>query len=240
MDHPLNIRLWKKQLVAAAAEPYRRAGRFAYHFAQGKLSGDPIFLEILRHGFIASNSRVLDLGCGQGLLTAWLHAAQTLSSRGDWPQDWPSAPIQVSVRGIELMDRDVQRGKAALGEGATIDQGDIRTAEFGSADVVVILDVLHYMNYAAQDAVLRRVRAVLPAHGTLLMRIGNAESGWRFQLSKWVDSLVAAARGHGLVRLHGRSLGQWELALTQLGFTVQEVPMSQGTPFANVLLIGRV
>lgn len=240
MDDLAKIRRWKKQLVATAAAPYRRAGRFAWHFARGKLGGDPVFLGILRQGLIASNSQILDLGCGQGLLAAWLHAAHALSSSGNWPQGWPPAPAQLTIRGIELMPRDVQRGQSALGSGATIKQGDIRTTDFGQADVVVILDVLHYMDYAAQETVLRRVRAALPLHGILLMRIGNAASGWRFRLSNCVDALVALARGHGIVRLHGRSLAQWQLALEQLGFTVEQIPMSDGTPFANILLVARL
>ena len=239
MEHPDKTRRWKKQLVVTAAAPYRSAGRFAWHFARGKLGGDPVFCGILHHGLIPANSRILDLGCGQGLLAAWLHAAQTHYSNGDWPEHWPPAPTGLTIRGIELMQRDVQRAKAALGSQATIEQGDIRTAEFGQADVVVVLDVLHYMDYTAQDAVLRRIRDALPDHGTLLMRIGDADSGWRFRLSNCVDSAVAAARGHGLVRLHGRSLGQWRGALEQLGFTVEQIPMNAGTPFANILLVAR-
>ena len=56
MDDLAKIRRWKKQLVATAAAPYRRAGRFAWHFARGKLGGDPVFLGILRQGLMASNS----------------------------------------------------------------------------------------------------------------------------------------------------------------------------------------
>jgi len=35
----------------------------------------------------------------------------------------------------------------------------------------------------------------------------------------------------------GRTVAEWQALLGQLGFTVQAVPMSQGTPFANVLLV---
>ncbi len=240
MEYPDNIRRWKKKLVMAAAAPYRSAGRFAWHFARGKLGGDPVFPELLRQGLMASNSHILDLGCGQGLLAAWLRAAEKLYSSGDWPENWPPAPAQLTIRGLELMPRDVQRGKAALGSQATIEQADIRTADFGQADIVVILDVLHYMDYTAQEAVLRRVRKALSNHGTLLMRIGDAASGWRFKLSNGVDAVVAAARGHGRVRLYGRSSGQWRSVLEQLGFTVEPIAMGYGTPFANILLVGRV
>ena len=55
-----------------------------------------------------------------------------------------------------------------------------------------------------------------------------------------VDAVVAAARGHGRVRLYGRSSGQWRSVLEQLGFTVEPIAMGYGTPFANILLVGRV
>ena len=44
------------------------------------------------------------------------------------------------------------------------------------------------------------------------------------------------ARGHGATRLHCRSVAQWRSALEALEFNVRTVPMSRGTPIANVLL----
>ncbi|EQD39592.1 Methyltransferase type 12, partial [mine drainage metagenome] len=61
MDQLKEIARWKAELVLTAAEPYRSAGRFAWHFARGKLGGDPVFFGLLRHGLIPSNSRILDL-----------------------------------------------------------------------------------------------------------------------------------------------------------------------------------
>ena len=138
------------------------------------------------------------------------------------------------------MPRDVQRAGVILSNGVHVEQGDIRTATFGQADVVVILDVLHYMDIPAQDDVLRRVRAALGTDGRLLLRIGNAAGGWPFRISNWVDFMAATARGHRLGKLHCRTLDQWKIALETLGFAVTSVPMSQGTPFANVLLVGKI
>jgi hypothetical protein len=39
--------------------------------------------------------------------------------------------------------------------------------------------------------------------------------------------------------MHCRSLTQWIALLRECGFDAQIKPMSQGTTFANVLLIGR-
>ncbi len=227
-------------MVSTAAKPYRAAGRFAWHFAKGKLGGDPAFVELLRRGLIPPNSRILDLGCGQGLLAAWLAAADILCSVGNWPQEFPPAPKVASYRGIELMPRDVERAGVVLGNRVVVEQGDIRTADFQSADVVVILDVLHYMPLSAQDDVLNRVRRALGPNGTLLLRIGDSAGGWRFHVSNYVDTIVTAVRGHTPGRLHCRPLAQWKSTLEKLGFAVTSVPMSQGTPFANVLLVGKI
>lgn len=228
------------KLVDAAAAPYRAAGRFAWHFARGKLAGDPVFTGLLSHGLIPDRARILDIGCGQGLLASWLSAAQRMHAIGDWPAQWPPPPHASSLRGIDIMARDVERARQALGDAATITPGDMCTADFGKADVVVILDVLHYVGVAAQDDVLRRVRAALAPNGTLLLRVGDAGAGLPFTISLWVDKVVTFARGHRNARLHCRTLPQWREALTRLGFAVTTLPMHHGTPFANVLLIAKL
>jgi cyclopropane fatty-acyl-phospholipid synthase-like methyltransferase len=223
-------------LLDSASEPYSSAGRFAYRFARGKLRGDPAYRGILERGLLAERTRILDLGCGQGLLSAWLQAAQCLYDAGVWTPGWPAPPRPQSIAGLELMESDVQRAHRALGSTCGISQGDIRVAPFGKVDAVVVLDVLHYMDGPAQRDVLKRVRAALPQGGLLLLRIGDAAGGLRFRYSQWVDKLVMLLRGHAWVKTHCRSMAQWQDLLRQCGFEVQAMPMSQGTPFANVLL----
>ncbi len=228
------------RLVDAAAAPYRAAGRFAWHFARGKLGGDPAFTGLLERGLIPDGGRLLDLGCGQGLLAAWLLAARAQFAAGRWPAGWPPPPRLERLAGIELMERDVARARAALGDAATFTPGDIRSVDYGRADNIVILDVLHYIAPPEQDAVLRRVCAALSPGGTLLLRVGDAGGGWGYRWSKWVDHAVMFARGHGYVRLYCRRLADWMQALAALGFRVEALPMSQGTLFANVLFVARL
>jgi SAM-dependent methyltransferase len=224
-------------LIDRASKPYRMAGLFAYRFARGKLSNDPVFRAMLELGLLGGRGRILDLGCGQGLLSAWLQAASLHYQSGNWPAGWPAAPAPRSTRGIELKAREVERARRALGAACNISQGDIRSAEFGSTDAVVILDVLHYLAEEDQIQVLRRVRAALPARGLLLLRVGDADAGLRFRCSQWVDKLVMFFRGHSWVTTHCRSAVQWRTLLDDCGFDVSSAPMSRGTPFANVLMI---
>jgi cyclopropane fatty-acyl-phospholipid synthase-like methyltransferase len=201
------------------------------------LRGDPVFRALLERGLLLGRSRILDLGCGQGLLAAWLEAALQCYENGSWPRSWPPAPRPRSTRGIELMIRDVQRARLALGPACDISQGDIRSTEFGSTDAVVILDVLHYIAREEQRQVIERVRAALPAGGLLLLRIGDADGGLRFRYSQWIDRLVMWFRGHAGVAMHCRSAAQWGELLRECGFEAEQTPMSEGTRFANVLLI---
>ncbi|MBX7228502.1 MAG: class I SAM-dependent methyltransferase [Burkholderiaceae bacterium] len=230
-------------LIDYASHPYQRGGKFAYHFARGKIRHDPVFFSILKKGLIPKNAKILDLGCGQGLLASLLDSAAILYKEGQWPSEW-SVPVQsFQFRGIELMARDVARANAALStlkNTAWVDQANICNADFGISDVVVILDVLHYISYEKQQQVLEKVHAALRTNGILLLRVGDAGAGWPFRLSNWVDHVVTTIRGHRLSQLYCRSLKDWLAQLGQLGFVVEALPMSQGTPFANVLLIAHV
>lgn len=229
---------------AAAAYPPRE--RFARHFAYGKLCGDPAFSHLLRAQRIPAQARLVDIGCGQGLLCALLAAAQARHARGEWDAGWPAPPALGRYTGIELMASDVERARVMAAHWTAPPQparnfvvGDMRDTEFPHSDIVVILDVLHYVAYEAQERVLERVRAALAPRGTLLMRVGDEAPTLRFRYTVLIDRLVMAARGHRLPRLWCRPVAAWRDLLRRMGFAVEVVPMSAGTLFANVLLVAR-
>ncbi|HYN78144.1 MAG TPA: class I SAM-dependent methyltransferase [Lamprocystis sp. (in: g-proteobacteria)] len=230
----------RQRLIDQASEPYRAAGRFAYHFARGKLGRDPVFTAMLERGLFPDDARILDLGCGQGLLAAWLLAARQLYDAGEWSAQWPAPPRLAGIRGVDLLTTDVARAHRALGDRVRFEQGDMRDVDFGQADVVVIMDAAHYVDVPSQDDILRRVCAALSPHGLLLTRVGDAGSGLRFQLCNWMDRAVALFRGMGYQRLHTRRLPDWIGALEALGFRVETAPMNGHLPFANVVLIARL
>ena len=224
-------------LVQRAALRFRPAGRGPYHFAQGKLGRDPAFAALLRQGLIPSNARLVDLGCGQGVLMALLAEAQ----RGvdGWPSSWAPLPRGLAMRGVDLRADAVAAGAVALGACARIEHGDIRSFEIPPCDVITILDVLHYVDAAAQEAVIARCAAALADGGKLLLRVGDASRGWAFRFTLLCDWLVTVARGGWNPRFHCRTLDGWKRLLERHGFAVQAQPMSQGTPFANALLVAQ-
>jgi SAM-dependent methyltransferase len=214
-----------RALAREASARYSPRDRYARHFAYGKLTGDPVFRHLLGEGLIARDARLLDLGCGQGLLAAILATV-----RGD---------ERYRYRGIDLSTRDIERARIA---GRAVDQfavGDIRAVDYGKVDVVVILDVLHYIDPPAQADVLRRAVSALAPAGTLLVRVTDASAGLRFRVTEAVDFAVWRLRGHAVDRLHNRPLDERVRQIESLGLAVERRPMSTGTPFANVLLVAR-
>ncbi|MCB1888553.1 MAG: methyltransferase domain-containing protein [Rhodocyclaceae bacterium] len=233
-------RRWVRELARQAARRYEAAGLMARYFARGKLAGDPMFRALLSPAMLPDRARVLDLGCGAGLLAAWLTAAVDRHARGDWPLEAPP-PRPTSYTGVELMSRDVALARLAIAgwPEARIEQWDLRDAALPPSDVILLLDVLHYLEPASQEALLTRVARALSPAGQLVLRVGDAGAGGRFRYTMAVDRLVCRLRGLALPALHGRSLPDWLVMLDQLGFAVETHAMSEGTPFANVLLVAR-
>lgn len=233
----------KRQLLEAACAPYRASGHFHYHWARGKLGHDPLFAALLEQGHLRGCQRVMDLGCGRGLLAAWFLAAERLHASGGWPADFP-VPSGLAFAGLDLQASACSAGNQALqplfGTRVQLRPGDICQAQLQGFDAITLFDVLHYLSFAQQEALLDHLRAALPAGGLLLLRIGNAQGGWRFRFSQWVDLAVARAQGLRVGALCCRDPAAWTLALQQRGFAVQAQAMASGTPFANVLISARL
>ena len=231
-----------RRLVARAAAHFRPAGRGPYYFARGKLGGDPIFAALLRDGRIASDARIVDIGCGFGILAALLAAAERCDPRAAsaWPHTWAPPPLGWTVRGFDLRADAIATAQRALfdiRERVLLSVGDVRAVTLPACDVVVMLDVLHYVDRVAQRTLLTKAYSVLAPGGTLLLRVGDAAPNWRFRLTSAVDWCVTFAREKSWPQLHWRPLAEWTALLKVIGFSVVAQPMSEGTLFANVLLI---
>jgi SAM-dependent methyltransferase len=224
-----------RELIRTTARRYRRAGLPAFGHALGKLRFDPVFKGVLRQACFPDGARVLDLGCGQGLLLAWLIAAEELHRAGSWPVDWPAPPQRLQLHGIERQQREAAWGRSAISERGSIETGDLRRAVFPPSDVVVLLDVLHYFEPAEQLDLVQRVARCLAPQGRIIMRV--ADVGPRLSITLATDRLGTWLRGQPRPRYCVRPVDEWRRLLDRLGFLVAATPMSAGTPFCNVLLI---
>ena len=214
----------RERLTAAVSRRFAPAGHFARYYARGKLRHDPVYFELLGRGLVPAGARVLDLGCGQGILLALLAE---------------SGEGFAALRGIERSPAEARRARAALGRAVELDEADLCDAKLPASDVIVAIDVLHYLVPAAQEQLLARVAEALAPGGAFLLRVCDAAAGLRARLTRLGDRLGTLSKLGRAGRLHLRPAAEWRARLEALGLANEALPMSAGTPFANVLLCAR-
>lgn len=153
--------------------------RFLHGYAKGKASWDPSYpavAGILHH----SHRPLLDVGCGVGLLAAYLRESGCTQP----------------ILGIEP-DAEKVRTARDLVAGCYPDldfrEGDARSLPEFSGDVV-LLDVLHYMEPADQRFVLESVAARIAPGGCALIRTTFRDSSWRY-LATMIEEVFVRASG---------------------------------------------
>jgi hypothetical protein len=158
-----------RELHEAATVPYKKGGTFAWQFARGKLGRDPVFRGPAR----ARADRCAASARGRhrlrtGLFVSLLASMSAMQQQGRWPASWPATPAAADYTGIELMPKDVARAEASVGHLQPTPRlvcADMCSAALPDCDLVVILDVLHYVDLEAQEGVLARVRDALRRGG---------------------------------------------------------------------------
>lgn len=206
----------------------RTAARFAaavekratYHYVVGKLRGDPATRAVAA---LAPLGEVLDLGCGRGHLAVYLlECGAAKSIRGF---DWDEQKIALAQRACHGLD-------------ASFTAADVRSADAAPADTVLLVDVLHYLDAAAQDALLARAAELVRPGGRLVVRDATAGGGWRSLFTlfvEWISMLVRFNLGERIaLRDVARDLVP---QLERRGFACTVEPCWRGTPFANVLMV---
>lgn len=211
------------------AEIDRTAMRFAraatrrstYHYVVSKLRRDPATRAIAELGPLGD---VLDLGCGRG------HLALYLLERG-------------AARSIRAFDWDEEKvalaQRAAAGLDASFGAGDVRQIDAEPADTVLLVDVLHYFDARAQDALLARAADLVRPGGRLVIREATSGGGWRSAFTLFVEWISMLIRFNVGERIAIRDVTR-ELVpvLEERGLTCTVSPCWRGTPFSNVLLVG--
>ena len=171
-------------------------------------------------------------------------SAQRVSStdRGEWPQAWPAPPGRLALAGIEIDAKRVKiaaRALASLDPTAEVACCDMRDATFPACSAITFIDVLLYLDPDEQCRVLEKAAEALRPGGVLIMREADAAGGRRFEITRSVERFMSALRGELRQKLHYRTAGEWRSVLERLGLAVSQEPMSQGTPFSNILFVGR-
>ena len=187
------------------------------YYVAGKLAFDPVFKLLAELGPLG---RVLDLGCGRGQLALLLlelgHAE--------------------SVVGV---DSDAEKVDVARQAGPEADfrVADVARAELATADTILLIDVLHYLPLAEQDALLVAAVKSLTPGGRLLVRELDGDPSARSgvtRLFEWIGRKMGINRGRATAYRPASAVTE---LLEQLGLACRVQGASESTPFANVLIV---
>lgn len=214
----------RRETIEAVSRRYRQTGPFNWEYVRGKLRGDPLYFAVVDGETLPPAGRLVDLGCGRGILLALLAEGRA----------------GLELVGVDRSERTTRIARRALGDEATIVSADLLDAEWGEADVVCLFDVLHYLDAEAQERLIDRVGEALASGGLVLIREADRKPAAAFLLTRAAERLAALARGAWRQRFHYRDRDDWADLLRRRGFEVTSRDLSAGTPFSNVLIEGRL
>jgi 2-polyprenyl-3-methyl-5-hydroxy-6-metoxy-1,4-benzoquinol methylase len=166
--------------------------------------------------FLPRAGRLLDLGCGYGVVANYLALASP----------------EREVIGIDLDRRRiaVAQRTAANRENITFIAGDVTQVALPVCDTILMTDVLHHLDFKEQERSLIRLYSMLPANGRLLIQEVNTRPFFKYMCSHIADIVL-----YPLDRPHFRCSADWVTFLTGIGFRqVVTIPGDSKTIFARV------
>lgn len=228
-----------RELIEDAARPYLRSGLPHWEFVRSKLRWDPVFLHLIRSAGLPGHGRLVDLGCGRGVLLSLIRAVGEAARTNGLPADWPVWLERPELCGVDSSRTAVAVAREALGADARLECADLTDWQPPVCRTAVLIDVLHYLPEDAQNALLERVAGALEPGGLVILREADANGSRAFRLTAAAERLRAVLRGRPRQRFWFRSVEQLATQLESLGLTVERSAMSEGTPFENHLLTAR-
>jgi uncharacterized protein (DUF2062 family)/2-polyprenyl-3-methyl-5-hydroxy-6-metoxy-1,4-benzoquinol methylase len=209
--------------VAFEAAVQRTRARYARvkpahrYYVAGKLAFDPVFKLVSE---LTELGRVLDLGCGRGQLSLLL--------------------LELGrAKYVTGLDADADKIEAARTAGPEADfrVADVARAELPHADTVLLIDVLHYLPLAEQDALLLAATRALEPGGRILVRELDGDPSARSGVTRafeWIGRKIGLNRGRATAYRPARAVTE---LLERQGLACRVQGASERTPFANVLII---
>ncbi|MBM4315281.1 MAG: methyltransferase domain-containing protein, partial [Deltaproteobacteria bacterium] len=147
---------------------YRRFEAFPRVFARFKMAMDPMFPRLA--GFMRSPQRILDIGCGYGIPSAWLLEL------------FPHA----TVCGIEPDEERVRIARFVVGSRGEVRPGRAPQLDGlpNGADTALILDVIHMLSDEELTKTFNILHGQLTTEGRLVIRTTIPAEGYRRWLGR--------------------------------------------------------
>lgn len=213
--------------IADAFRPAHPLGnRHAYFYTRAKLASDPLYPGVC-NALRGCDAPLLDIGCGMGLL------AHALRRDGQ----------AMAYRGVDVVARKIEHARLAATRARLQDVAfevlDLERGQPAHSGSVAILDVLQFIDPAAQDATLAGAVAMLTPGARLVIRTGLDDGSGRARITRGVDvfSRIVRWMPSSLRAYPRRDALQARLHAAGLRATFE--PLYGRTPFNNWLVVAQ-
>lgn len=181
---------------------------------------------------VPRDGRILEVGCGHGLLSLYLALAG-------------------SARRVTGVDVDAAKVAEATAAAGRLEPGETTEVDFTTvprgwlpeepADSIVIADVLYLLTPDAQRRLLRACAACLPPGGALVVKETALEPTWKHRWNSLQETLATrvlriTAGGEGLHFVPPATMAAW---LAEDGLRPTARAIDRGYPWPHHLLVGR-
>jgi 2-polyprenyl-6-hydroxyphenyl methylase/3-demethylubiquinone-9 3-methyltransferase len=174
--------------------------------------------------YVPTQGRVLDLGCGHGLV------ANILALTGPARQ----------VLGVDLDPAKIAAARQTIGARDNIDfvVGDAAALPDGPFQAVTIADVLYTIPPPTQRAIVRQVAAALEPGGVLVWKTQVRQPRWKYAITygqEWLMTRLGPTMSAGL---HFMDREESLAALRAAGLRPAVIPLPSIRPYTDILFLG--
>jgi 2-polyprenyl-3-methyl-5-hydroxy-6-metoxy-1,4-benzoquinol methylase len=212
------------RIARAFLPPRWHGNRWHYYYSRIKLGSDPLYPGVA-DALRGSTLPLLDLGCGIGLL------AHALRAGG----------VDLAYRGVDNDARKIaQAHRAATTAGlrdARFEVVDLAHAFPSHQGSVAILDVLQYLDDAAQQRLLAAAIAMLAPGGRLVIRTGIEDGSRRMRMTKGFDRVANVLGWMNAAPRNYPRAEDLRARLHDAGLEARFTSLRGRTPFNNWLVL---
>lgn len=210
------------EVVARLESSTQRGERWLAGYAKHKVRLDGLYRAVLP--LVPPGAKVLDLGCGVGLLGLLLEARD--SGNELHGIEWDSAKARFAQR--------LAGGSPSI----RVVCGDLSQEFWPECSVVSVLDVLHYFPPGQQRTLLARIGSHLPEGGRLLLRVMDARAGGMAMLTRLCERAAVRIGWNRALHVHWRPLDEVRKDLLAAGLSILPSPRAPDQGLGNCLLVG--
>ena len=170
---------------------------------------------------LPDRGKILDLGCGEGLLSNYLAIAS----------------LQRKIFGIEIASERLMRAKKGI-KNASFSVGDIIKVPYPKSDAVVLFHVLHHLSSKnAQEEVIKKAKDSLEKKGKLVIVEVHVKPTIKYLAAWFADHFLVpwVFEKRFYTKAYFRKEKDWLNLLKKIGFIVKTNEETKGRPFPNII-----